>query len=76
MSDSDLKMPFILFIVGGALFFLGLYSTSTGRAWERYRGWVYRAEKPIRFWWNVAVYYLAGVCLIGYAFYKSCGLSN
>jgi len=36
----------------------------------------YRATKPIQFWVGVAMYFLSGICLIGYFFYKDYGLSH
>lgn len=47
-------------IVAGAVF------TYTGKAWVRFHGWVFRAKEPKWFWWEVALYFLCGVGLIGY----------
>jgi len=40
--------------------------TCMGKVWVRFNGWVYRANEPRSFWWEVALYYLGGVCFIGY----------
>ena len=37
-----------------------------GKVWVRFNGWVYRAQEPRIFWGEVALYYLGGVCFIGY----------
>jgi len=71
-----LKGPYIVFTFGAALLFAGLVWTYTGKAWDRYRGWVYRAGEPKRFWWTVAMYYLVGIGLIGFFLYKIHWVSN
>jgi len=40
-----------------------------GKVWVRFSGWVYRAEKPVTFWWEVALDCLIGVWFIGYFLY-------
>ena len=45
-----------------------------GKVWVRFNGWVYRAEKPETFWWEVAIDYLVGAFFIGYFLYKAYGL--
>jgi hypothetical protein len=41
-----------------------------GETIGRFRGMVYRAEEPNRFWWNVAMFYLVGRFFIGLYLYK------
>ncbi|HXR37518.1 MAG TPA: hypothetical protein VN776_00410 [Terracidiphilus sp.] len=69
----DLSSPqtssLYLLIVGVLSFCAASVFTYTGKAWVRFQGWVYRAKEPKWFWWEVALYYLCGVGLIGYAFY-------
>jgi hypothetical protein len=60
-----LRSPYFSLIVGVISFSLGTVWTCTGRAWTRYHGWVYRAERPTQYWLVVAVYYLGGVFFIG-----------
>jgi undecaprenyl pyrophosphate phosphatase UppP len=38
--------------------------TYRGKAWNRFRGWIDRSKEPGRFWWEVGVYYLAGVTFV------------
>jgi hypothetical protein len=51
--------------MGGFLFSMAVFSTFTGKTSARFC-WVYRAKEPIVFWLVVAMYYLGGVCFIGY----------
>jgi hypothetical protein len=78
MSDPFwfLKGPYIIFTCGAACLFAGIVWTYTGKVWDRYHGWVYRADGPRRFWWEVAAYYLAGVGLIIGFWYKVHGASK
>jgi len=39
--------------------------TLSGETLERYHGFVYRSEEPKRFWWDVVLYFLAGLFFIG-----------
>jgi hypothetical protein len=48
--------------------------TCTGKAWVRFGGWVYRAEEPGWFWWEVVPYYVVGVWFVGDFLYKVYGL--
>lgn len=45
--------------------------TFTGETVERFRGMVYRGEKPKQFWSNVVWFYLAGLFFIGLFLYKN-----
>jgi hypothetical protein len=74
--DSNLRPPYGLLIFGVFSFFLAVSGTCTGEAWARFGRVVYRAKEPKKFWRLVSVYYLGGVCLIGYFLYKVYGLSN
>jgi hypothetical protein len=65
MPDSDLGL-YVFLIFGVFSLFLAVAGTCTGEAWARYGRVVYRAKEPKQFWRLVAVYYLGGVCLIGY----------
>ena len=64
------QMPSILLITGILSFSAAIVWTYTGKAWIRFHGWIYRAERPTRFWWEVAMYYLGGLFLIGLYLYK------
>jgi hypothetical protein len=57
-------------ILGCILLSATVVWTYTGRAWVRFYGWVYRAEEPSWFWWEVSFYCLLGVGLIGLFFVK------
>jgi len=67
---SPLGPPYILLILGVISFFAAVVWTCTGKVWVRFHGWVYRAEEPNRFVWEVAMYYLGGVFLVGFFLYK------
>ena len=43
---------------------LGVVYTCIGKEWSRSR-WVYRAEEPKRYWFEVTTFYLCGSLLIG-----------
>ena len=70
MHDWHAQLPpYSLLIFGFIFIFAAVVWTYTGKAWVRFHGWVYRAEKPTRFWWEVAMYYFVGIGLIGYFLY-------
>jgi hypothetical protein len=67
MPDSNpTQMPLLCLIAGVILLSAAVAWTCTGKVWVRFDGWVYRAKEPAGFWFVVAMYYLAGVSLIGY----------
>jgi len=63
MPDLFSNPPYILLILGFALFFAAVVSAYTGKTF--FRGLVYRAKDPSEFWWLVAIYFLGGVLFIG-----------
>ena len=67
---------YVSLTLGCVSFSAGVAWTVIGKAWVRFNGWIYRAEKPNEYWWNVATYYLVGVGFIGYFLYKVYELSN
>jgi hypothetical protein len=67
---SVLRTPYDFLILGIASISAAVVFTFTGKAWVRFNGWVYRAKEPRWFWWEVALYYLAGVWFVGYFFYR------
>lgn len=62
--SSVLRSPFTFLILGAISTSAAVVWTFAGKAWVRFHGWVYRDEEPRWFWWEVAVYYLAGAFLI------------
>jgi hypothetical protein len=64
-----IKSPYIFLIVGVVSISAATVWTCMGKVWVRFNGWVYRAKEPGWFWWEVALYYLGGVCFIGYFLY-------
>jgi hypothetical protein len=75
LTDSDSGLPYGVFWFGVFPIFLGGVYASTGQAWVRFQGWVYRAKDPKKFWWEIAWYCLGGVCCIGYYLYKAVTLN-
>jgi hypothetical protein len=67
-SRSQLP-PYVLSIIGLALICAAGLFAFTGRAWVRFHGWVYRANDPKSFWWEVALYFFCGIGLITYFVY-------
>jgi hypothetical protein len=68
---SDLRPPYGLLIFGVFSLFLAVVGTCTGAAWARSGRVVYRAKEPKQFWSLVAMYYLGGLCFVGYFLYKA-----
>ena len=69
-SPSLLRPPTIFLMLGSISFSLAVVWTCIGKARTRFHGWVYRAEEPNQFWFQVALYYLVGVGFLGYFWYK------
>lgn len=71
-----LRAPYSLCTFGMFLFFLAGFYMYTGKAYLRFRGWVYREEQPKRYWLEVAMYCLVGLGFIALFFYKARLLSS
>lgn len=67
---SLLRRPYIFLILGVISISAAAGFTCAGKGWVRFNGSVYRAKEPGWFWWDVALDFLIGVCLIGYFLYK------
>jgi hypothetical protein len=52
--------PLFYLVSGFFVISLGVHSILTGKTWVRFGGWVYRADEPKTFWWNVAILFLIG----------------
>jgi hypothetical protein len=74
--NSLLKPPFIFLILGIFFISAAVVYTRMGKAWGRFNGWIYRAEKPVTFWVEVVFYYLGGVWSLGYFWFRIYELSN
>lgn len=46
-------------------------SALTGETLELRHGFVDRADEPQRFWWNLVIYFLVGLFLIGLYFHQN-----
>jgi hypothetical protein len=64
-SPSLLRPPTIFLILGSISFSLAVVWTCIGKARTRFHGWVYRAEVPNQFWFQVAMYCFVGAGLMG-----------
>lgn len=53
---------------------MAVIGTCTGEAWARFGQVVFRTKEPKQFWRLIALYYVGGICLVGYFFYKFYGL--
>lgn len=58
-------------LIGILLLVVTAVFTVSGEALERYRGLVYRSKEPKRFWWDVALYFGAGLFFVGLYFYRN-----
>lgn len=56
--------PYILLILGFISILAAVVFACIGKASLRFHGWVYRAEEPMSFWWQVSLYFLGGIGLI------------
>jgi hypothetical protein len=73
---SQINSPYYFLILGVISFSVGVVSTCTGKTYGRYGGGASRLKKPTDFWGTVALYYIGGICLIGYFLWKVYGLSH
>jgi hypothetical protein len=62
---THLEQPGSFVLLGVSSICVALVLTFTGKAWDRFRGLVDRAEDPKLYWWQIAVLYLAGVVSFG-----------
>ena len=68
---SQINSPYYFLIVGVISFSAAVISTCTGKTYGKYgHGLASRAKQPTDFWWTVAIYYIGGVCFIGYFLWK------
>jgi hypothetical protein len=65
-----------MLLAGIALIVIGAVYISMGKAYARFRGWVYRADDPKGYWLAVASYLVGGAVLIAYALYLYGNFSN
>ena len=72
MTDSNpsLAPPYLFLIFGAALISAAVVFSYIGKVWVRFHGWVYRAERPVRFSCEVAAYCLGGILLIAVYFFR------
>jgi len=68
--NSLLRPPNVFLILGVLSISAAAVFTCTGKVWVRFKGWIYRGKEPGWFWWNVALYYLVGVCFVGCFLYR------
>jgi hypothetical protein len=78
MSDLFwfLRPPYSLLTFGVFLLILAVVYTYAGKVFAPFHGWIYRADEPKRYWLEVAIYYLGGVCMIALSLYRSGVFSN
>jgi len=58
-------------LIGIVLLTVAAAFALSGEAFERYGRTVDRAEEPQRFWWDVAMCFLAGLFFIGLYLYQN-----
>jgi len=59
-SSSLFAPPYLFLMPAVASVSAAAVFTCTGKAWNRFRGWIYRTKEPRRFWWEVSLYYFVG----------------
>lgn len=60
-----LEIGLVIFALGVAQVFMG--KAFLGYGWPNLPPWVYRKDRPIFFWLNVAVFFVTGAFAIGLA---------
>ncbi len=76
MPDSDSTPPYGFLIFGVFSLFLAVVGTCTGETLARYGLVVCRAKDAKKFWSLVGLYYLGGVCFVGYFLYRVYGFAK
>ncbi len=61
----------LFLLMGGFLVGAAVACILTGETIEARHGFVYRAEEPKRFWWNVVTYFLLGLFFVGLFLYQN-----
>lgn len=67
--NSIESSPIYYLVIGTVVFFVALASASSGKTWGRFEGAIYRDKEPRKFWQLVILYFLIGLCFIGYTLY-------
>jgi hypothetical protein len=70
LVDWNSQRPILLAVFGIFMCCLAAVYAYTGKLYLRFQGWVYLDKEPKRFWWGVAEYFLCGLVLIGYYFWR------
>jgi hypothetical protein len=58
-------------LIGIILLVMTAVFAISGQTLERYHGIVSRTKEPKRFWWDVVIYFLAGLLFIGFYLYDN-----
>ncbi len=67
----QISSPYYFLVLGVIFVIAAVVSTCTGKTYAKYgHGLASRAKEPTEFWGTVAIYYISGVCFIGYFLYK------
>jgi hypothetical protein len=74
--NTPISTPYYYLAVGVICLVAAVVSTCTGKTYGRYGGWASRLKEPNDFWGTVAIYYVGGICFIGYFFWKMYGHLN
>lgn len=61
--------PIYYLLIGTVSFVIALASVFAGKTWGRFEGVIYRDKEPRKFWGLVIVYFLIGLCFVGYTLY-------
>jgi hypothetical protein len=68
---EDIGPAYRLLMFGLFLLLLAVVATCTGESWGRFGRVIYRDKDSKKFWWDVAISYLGGVCVIAYFLFKA-----
>ena len=67
---TQISSPYYFLVLGTIFLVAAVISTCAGKTFGRAGGSASRAREPRQFWWSVALYYIGGVCFIGYFLYQ------
>jgi hypothetical protein len=61
-----------MLLFGIGLIGFGVVYLCLGKAYARFHGWVYRANDPKGYWFEIVLYFALGTGSIAYSIYLKC----
>ena len=76
LPDLQSRTPYVWLIFGSGLLLLAIIGTRTGKVRASAGGVADRTKEPQDFWGLIIMYYLCGICSIGYFLYEVYGFPD